>query len=167
MARITKHMHRRSRTGLSAFFGYTACCRFCFVCHTSPDLQANVSNQGCYTCRLRRKKCDEGSPMCSACRMLVSLATAVSEGAWRWNAMVRRETWRRKGSGASGTLGFSSDYSAPGEDLQATRRRRSAPRRLTSSAAGLLTLAYVDRLLGVDASQLRAGTSSRSLAAVE
>lgn len=28
------------------------------------------SRTGCYTCRLRRKKCDEGSPACSACKHL-------------------------------------------------------------------------------------------------
>lgn len=28
------------------------------------------SRTGCYTCRLRRKKCDEGNPMCTACRHL-------------------------------------------------------------------------------------------------
>ncbi|TQS38744.1 hypothetical protein Golomagni_00746 [Golovinomyces magnicellulatus] len=28
------------------------------------------SRTGCYTCRLRRKKCDEGSPSCSACENL-------------------------------------------------------------------------------------------------
>ncbi|KAI9731291.1 MAG: Transcriptional regulatory protein pro1 [Claussenomyces sp. TS43310] len=28
------------------------------------------SRTGCYTCRLRRKKCDEGSPCCSACKNL-------------------------------------------------------------------------------------------------
>ncbi|KAK1250303.1 hypothetical protein MKX08_010306 [Trichoderma sp. CBMAI-0020] len=28
------------------------------------------SRTGCYTCRLRRKKCDEGSPLCTACKHL-------------------------------------------------------------------------------------------------
>ncbi|PGH27029.1 hypothetical protein AJ80_01214 [Polytolypa hystricis UAMH7299] len=28
------------------------------------------SRSGCYTCRLRRKKCDEGSPVCKACKNL-------------------------------------------------------------------------------------------------
>ncbi|KAF2965363.1 hypothetical protein GQX73_g8211 [Xylaria multiplex] len=28
------------------------------------------SRTGCYTCRLRRKKCDEGTPMCTACKHL-------------------------------------------------------------------------------------------------
>jgi len=31
---------------------------------------ADHNATGCYTCRLRRKKCDEGSPMCSACKHL-------------------------------------------------------------------------------------------------
>lgn len=31
-----------------------------------PDLAAR-SNDGCWTCRLRKKKCDESRPLCSAC----------------------------------------------------------------------------------------------------
>ena len=29
-----------------------------------------MTTTGCYTCRLRRKKCDEGSPCCTACKNL-------------------------------------------------------------------------------------------------
>ena len=37
----------------------------------SKSAQTNESSlAGCYTCRLRRKKCDEGSPCCTACRNL-------------------------------------------------------------------------------------------------
>lgn len=35
----------------------------------SKDRRLNVNTyKGCYTCRLRRKKCDEGSPACMACK---------------------------------------------------------------------------------------------------
>ncbi|KAF2749629.1 C6 sexual development transcription factor-like protein NosA [Sporormia fimetaria CBS 119925] len=45
-------MHRRSRTGMSRM---------------DP---ANKTTKGCFTCRLRRKKCDEGKPACRACKHL-------------------------------------------------------------------------------------------------
>lgn len=42
-----------------------------------PDNVANIRGmstdcppEGCYTCRLRRKKCDEGAPACTACKHL-------------------------------------------------------------------------------------------------
>lgn len=31
---------------------------------------ANIDDPGCFTCRLRRKKCDEGKPACRACKHL-------------------------------------------------------------------------------------------------
>ncbi|KAH8815194.1 fungal-specific transcription factor domain-containing protein [Xylogone sp. PMI_703] len=43
--------------------------------NAAPAAKAKVqmhrrSRTGCYTCRLRRKKCDEGSPSCTACKHL-------------------------------------------------------------------------------------------------
>ncbi|KAH8668653.1 fungal-specific transcription factor domain-containing protein, partial [Xylariales sp. PMI_506] len=37
--------------------------------HTSLTMSTR-SKQGCWTCRLRRKKCDEGQPYCNICRSL-------------------------------------------------------------------------------------------------
>ncbi|KAG6037314.1 hypothetical protein E4U41_005186 [Claviceps citrina] len=42
------------------------------------------SRTGCYTCRLRRKKCDEGEPMCTACRHL-GLQCEYKRPAWWLN----------------------------------------------------------------------------------
>ncbi|KAL1880796.1 hypothetical protein VTK73DRAFT_4966 [Phialemonium thermophilum] len=47
------------------------------------------SRTGCYTCRLRRKKCDEGSPMCTACRHL-GLACEYKRPLWWSNNDARR-----------------------------------------------------------------------------
>jgi hypothetical protein len=37
------------------------------------------SNQGCWTCRLRRKKCDEKHPLCSTCESLKITCYGYSE----------------------------------------------------------------------------------------
>ena len=50
-------MHRRSRSGLILVAKYLK---------TSADRD----HTGCFTCRLRRKKCDEGNGHCKACRNL-------------------------------------------------------------------------------------------------
>jgi len=47
--------------------------RYIFCCFAGiPTLGpvANGSSTGCFTCRLRRKKCDEGKPSCRACKHL-------------------------------------------------------------------------------------------------
>lgn len=50
-------LHRRSRSGVSA--------------HTCDiGVMANGGHTGCFTCRLRRKKCDEGKGQCKACKHL-------------------------------------------------------------------------------------------------
>lgn len=48
------------------------------------------SRTGCYTCRLRRKKCDEGSPMCSACKHL-GLQCEYKRPMWWSNNEARRK----------------------------------------------------------------------------
>lgn len=48
------------------------------------------SRTGCYTCRLRRKKCDEGSPMCTACKHL-GLACEYKRPMWWSNNDARRK----------------------------------------------------------------------------
>src|SRR6478735_6737250 len=45
---------------------------------------------GCYTCRLRRKKCDEGTPMCTACKHL-GLACEYKRPMWWSNNDMRRK----------------------------------------------------------------------------
>ncbi|KAH8737481.1 fungal-specific transcription factor domain-containing protein [Ilyonectria robusta] len=47
------------------------------------------SRTGCYTCRLRRKKCDEGSPMCTACKHL-GLQCEYKRPMWWSNNDMRR-----------------------------------------------------------------------------
>ncbi|EFX04161.1 c6 zinc finger domain containing protein [Grosmannia clavigera kw1407] len=47
------------------------------------------SRTGCYTCRLRRKKCDEGSPMCTACKHL-GLCCEFKRPHWWSNNEARR-----------------------------------------------------------------------------
>ncbi|KAK9773742.1 hypothetical protein SCAR479_09688 [Seiridium cardinale] len=48
------------------------------------------SRTGCYTCRLRRKKCDEGTPMCTACKHL-GLACEYKRPMWWSNNDARRQ----------------------------------------------------------------------------
>ncbi|PNY24720.1 Transcriptional regulatory protein pro1 [Tolypocladium capitatum] len=47
------------------------------------------SRTGCFTCRLRRKKCDEGSPACTACRHL-GLQCEYKRPMWWSNTEARR-----------------------------------------------------------------------------
>ncbi|PHH61550.1 hypothetical protein CDD81_287 [Ophiocordyceps australis] len=48
------------------------------------------SRTGCFTCRLRRKKCDEGSPLCTACRHL-GLECEYKRPVWWGNNEARRQ----------------------------------------------------------------------------
>ncbi|KAG6008317.1 hypothetical protein E4U21_004643 [Claviceps maximensis] len=48
------------------------------------------SRTGCYTCRLRRKKCDEGTPMCTACKHL-GLQCEYKRPQWWSNNDERRQ----------------------------------------------------------------------------
>lgn len=48
------------------------------------------SRTGCYICRLRRKKCDEGTPMCTACKHL-GLQCEYKRPMWWSNADARRQ----------------------------------------------------------------------------
>ncbi|KAI1863850.1 uncharacterized protein JN550_009348 [Neoarthrinium moseri] len=48
------------------------------------------SRTGCYTCRLRRKKCDEGTPMCTACKHL-GLVCEYKRPMWWGNNDARRQ----------------------------------------------------------------------------
>ncbi|KAL9111490.1 MAG: hypothetical protein Q9227_004168 [Pyrenula ochraceoflavens] len=45
---------------------------------------------GCFTCRLRRKKCDEGKPKCKACRHL-GLSCEYKRPMWWSNAEMRKQ----------------------------------------------------------------------------
>ena len=45
--------------------GHFPCCRL-----STEHQILTACSPGCYTCRLRRKKCDEGSPCCTACKNL-------------------------------------------------------------------------------------------------
>ncbi|CAK7264505.1 DNA-binding transcriptional regulator ume6 [Sporothrix epigloea] len=47
------------------------------------------SRTGCYTCRLRRKKCDEGLPLCTACKHL-GLTCEYKRPSWWSNNDARR-----------------------------------------------------------------------------
>ncbi|EGS17362.1 putative transcription factor [Thermochaetoides thermophila DSM 1495] len=49
------------------------------------------SRTGCYTCRLRRKKCDEAAPICTACRHL-GLVCEYKRPMWWSNNDLRRKT---------------------------------------------------------------------------
>merc|ERR1712000_55827 len=48
------------------------------------------SRTGCYTCRLRRKKCDEGNPTCTACKHL-GLQCEYKRPMWWGNTDARRQ----------------------------------------------------------------------------
>ncbi|KAF7909158.1 hypothetical protein EAE99_011528 [Botrytis elliptica] len=48
------------------------------------------SRTGCYTCRLRRKKCDEGAITCSACKHL-GLRCEYKRPSWWSNNELRRQ----------------------------------------------------------------------------
>lgn len=48
------------------------------------------SRSGCFTCRLRRKKCDEGKPGCTACSKL-SIQCEYKRPMWWGNADLRRQ----------------------------------------------------------------------------
>lgn len=72
-------MHRRSRTGTHASE------------RNSPPPRSDIDGVyiGCYTCRLRRKKCDEGTPSCTACRHL-GLSCEYKRPMWWGNNEQRR-----------------------------------------------------------------------------
>jgi hypothetical protein len=70
-------MHRRSRSGM-------ICCNRYFFVRTSTDIL------GCFTCRLRRKKCDEGKSKCKACRNL-GLDCEYKRPIWWSNNETRRK----------------------------------------------------------------------------
>lgn len=71
-------MHRRSRSG--AFRNFNCC----LVTST------NASIIGCFTCRLRRKKCDEGKGQCKACKHL-GLKCEYKRPAWWTNNDQRKQ----------------------------------------------------------------------------
>ena len=55
----------------------------------SQNCELTSVNIGCYTCRLRRKKCDEGTPMCTACKHL-GLQCEYKRPMWWSNNDARR-----------------------------------------------------------------------------
>ncbi|GAM89189.1 hypothetical protein ANO11243_072260 [Dothideomycetidae sp. 11243] len=56
----------------------------------SSNKQHKRSRSGCFTCRLRRKKCDEIKPMCKACKHL-GLRCDYKRPTWWGNAEQRRD----------------------------------------------------------------------------
>jgi hypothetical protein len=60
----------------------------------TPDCIMNGilrSKQGCWTCRLRRKKCDEKHPVCSTCESLVITCYGYGEQKPDWMDSGERE----------------------------------------------------------------------------
>ncbi|KAL2113660.1 hypothetical protein VUR80DRAFT_3114 [Thermomyces stellatus] len=60
---------------------------------TNPKAKTQLhrrSRTGCYTCRLRRKKCDEGNPLCSACKHL-GLRCEYKRPMWWSNNDLRKQ----------------------------------------------------------------------------
>lgn len=72
-------MHRRSRTGEFLFL----------LPKKSKQVRTSTNQPGCYTCRLRRKKCDEGAPLCTACKHL-GLTCEYKRPHWWGNNEARR-----------------------------------------------------------------------------
>ncbi|KAM0387864.1 hypothetical protein ACHAQC_010287 [Fusarium culmorum] len=63
------------------------------ACNGKPKTKTQMhrrSRTGCYTCRLRRKKCDEGTPMCTACKHL-GLQCEYKRPMWWSNNDMRRK----------------------------------------------------------------------------
>ncbi|KAL2270149.1 hypothetical protein VTJ83DRAFT_2333 [Remersonia thermophila] len=61
--------------------------------HANPKQKTQMhrrSRTGCYTCRLRRKKCDEAMPMCTACKHL-GLVCEYKRPMWWGNNDARRD----------------------------------------------------------------------------
>jgi len=56
---------------------------------TNPADNTFLCSSGCFTCRLRRKKCDEGTPMCTACKHL-GLQCEYKRPMWWSNNDARR-----------------------------------------------------------------------------
>jgi len=75
-------MHRRSRTG-GLFLTLAG------ICARASALTI-LTWTGCFTCRLRRKKCDEGKPSCKACRHL-GLKCEYKRPMWWGNNEMRRQ----------------------------------------------------------------------------
>ncbi|KAI1005991.1 Transcriptional regulatory protein [Podosphaera aphanis] len=83
------------------------------------------SRTGCYTCRLRRKKCDEGSPACTACRHL-GLRCEYKRPMWWGNneqrrvqkesikMIIKRKKLAEKNTSASKVVMASMDETTPG-----------------------------------------------------
>ncbi|MCJ1441763.1 MAG: hypothetical protein MMC23_002255 [Stictis urceolatum] len=67
-------MHKRSRSGKTLIHPFhepiSASSRRCKRAARSNPADTLCPSAGCFTCRLRRKKCDEGKPYCKACRHL-------------------------------------------------------------------------------------------------
>ncbi|CAJ2501054.1 Uu.00g039070.m01.CDS01 [Anthostomella pinea] len=84
-SKAKSQMHRRSRTGSSSSPNpnYTLGAWWSLTRPTSGCAC-------CYTCRLRRKKCDEGTPMCTACKHL-GLACEYKRPMWWSNNDARRQ----------------------------------------------------------------------------
>lgn len=83
--RANGRMHKRSRSGMrSALF------LFLFARAVPKLATLNYANSiGCFTCRLRRKKCDENHPACSACLNL-NVRCEYKRPVWWANAEQRR-----------------------------------------------------------------------------
>lgn len=78
-ANAPSKMHRRSRSGTC----FARCPKF--LCKT------NAGVQGCFTCRLRRKKCDEGKGQCKACKHLGLKCEYKRPGWWTNNDQRKQQ----------------------------------------------------------------------------
>lgn len=78
-AKQSTKTHRRSRTGMHPIDPPSL----------PPSLPSLTPLQGCFTCRLRRKKCDEGKPACRACKHL-GLSCEYKRPQWWGNVEQRK-----------------------------------------------------------------------------
>jgi len=86
-------LHKRSRSGqLSSYYNQLI---FSNVVTVVLSLLLMLSGSiGCFTCRLRRKKCDEGHPSCSACTNLC-LKCEYKRPVW-WTSTEQRKAQKER-----------------------------------------------------------------------
>lgn len=77
-------LHKRSRSGMNIYTWSTILF----------GLLTSIIYIGCFTCRLRRKKCDEGHPSCKACANLC-IKCEYKRPIWWSNAEQRRQQKER------------------------------------------------------------------------
>ena len=85
-AKAAAKMHRRSRSGMTP----PSMRRPQYTATKRPYHVLTLVSTGCFTCRLRRKKCDEGKPKCKACRHL-GLSCEYKRPLWWSNQETRHK----------------------------------------------------------------------------